>query len=143
MATPQTPSSKERKAALPSSTTQEQQSLDTFQHHVAAFQAADLDGVLADFADDAIVFTPDGVFEGQQQIRTVYAALFEEFGCIVDGDSPGILLDAMHVRDDSIFITWHAVSRKHEFDYGTDTFVIRDEKIIRQSIAYTLPRAKT
>lgn len=122
---------------------QEQRTLATFQNHVAAFQSASLDEVLADFADDAIVFTPDGVFEGKQQIRNVYAALFDEFGCIARGDSPGILLDAMYVRDDSLFITWHAISRKHQFDFGTDTFVVTGDKIARQSIAYTPPQART
>ncbi|HEY9051714.1 MAG TPA: nuclear transport factor 2 family protein [Gammaproteobacteria bacterium] len=122
---------------------QEKHTLATFQNHVAAFQSASLDKVMDDFADDAIVFTPDGVFEGKQQIRKVYAALLDEFGCIDRGDSPGILLDAMYVRDDSLFITWHAVSRQHQFDFGTDTFVVTDDKIARQSIAYAQPKVRT
>ena len=121
----------------------EQFTQETFNRHVAAFCAANLQDVLADFAEDAIVMTPDGIFEGQDSIRTVYEGLLNEFGSINDGDSPGISVDILHIRDNTLFITWHAESLHHIFDFGTDTFVIEGNKIRRQSIAFTQPHPKT
>jgi ketosteroid isomerase-like protein len=121
---------------------QEQLSLDTFNRHVASFQRADIDGVISDFADDAIVITPEGIFEGKDKIRSVYQALFDEFGNMAAGDSPGIELDDMHTRGNLLFITWHAVSRKHEYPFGTDTFIINDNLIKRQTIAYAAPQIR-
>jgi len=42
---------------------------------------------------------------------------------------------------DMIYITWTAESIKYVFDYGTDTFVFKRDKIWRQTVA-THHRAK-
>ncbi len=123
-------------------TAREQQALDTFHRHVAAFFAGDLDAVLNDFAEHAVVITPDGVFEGLAQIRKVYQGLLDEFGVIDRGDSPGIHLDMLQVRDDTLFITWHAESRHLVFPFGTDTFLCRGDRFARQSIAFSPPQAR-
>jgi len=49
----------------------EQQALQIFYRHVAAFFSGNLDAVLDDFSDNSVVFTPDGVFEGRERIRSV------------------------------------------------------------------------
>lgn len=124
-------------------TPQEQQVLGVFKRHVAAFTAGDLDAVLSDFDRYAVVITPDGVFEGPDPIRALYRGLLEEFGTITRGDSSGFAFDAVHVRHDTLFITWHAESRHLVFPFGTDTFVCKGDKFQRQSIAFSAPQAKT
>jgi len=121
----------------------EQQALDVFERHVAAFTSGNLDSVLNDFAEDAVVITPDGVFEGPEQIRALYGGLLEAFGTIDHGDSPGLTVDVLHVRNDMIFITWHAESRHHVFPFGTDTFICKGDKFERQSIAFSEPRSRS
>ena len=130
------------KATMQTLTNQEQKVLDTFSRHVAAFTAGDVDAVLGDFADNAVVITPDGVFDGQERIRLLYQGLLAEFGTIDNGDSPGIAVDALHVRRDTLFITWHAESMHHRFRFGTDTFIVDGDKIMRQSIAFSPPEPK-
>lgn len=49
-------------ATAQSYTTREQQALNIFQRHVAAFTSGDLDAVLNDFGEHSVVVTPDGVF---------------------------------------------------------------------------------
>jgi ketosteroid isomerase-like protein len=120
-------------------TTQEQQALDVFNRHVAAFFSGNLDAVLDDFGEHSVVITPDGVFEGRERIRSVYQGLLAEFGTIDRGDSPGIVVDALHVRNDTIFITWHAESKNLVFPFGTDTFICGGDKFQRQSIAFSPP----
>jgi hypothetical protein len=120
-------------------TTQEQQALDVFNRHVAAFFSGNLDAVLDDFGEHSVVITPDGVFEGRERIRLVYQGLLAEFGTIDRGDSPGIVVDALHTRNDTIFITWHAESKNLVFPFGTDTFICGGDKFQRQSIAFSPP----
>jgi ketosteroid isomerase-like protein len=123
-------------------TSQEQGVLDTFQRHVTSFTAGNLDAVLDDFAEHAVVMTPDGVFEGWDRIRALYQGLLAEFGTIDKGDSPGISVDALHVRHNTLFISWHAESTRHIFPFGADMFVCDGDKIERQSIAFSPPRAR-
>ena len=120
----------------------EQRILDTFQRHVAAFTSGDLDAVLNDFGEHSVVITPDGIFEGRDRIRALYAGLLSEFGVIDRGDSPGLTIDALHVRDDMLFITWHAESKHHVFPFGTDTFIGNGETFARQTISYGALQAK-
>lgn len=104
-----------------SHTTREQQALAVFKRHVAAFTSGNLDAVMNDFGEHSMVITPDGVFEGPERIRTLYGGLLAEFGVIDRGDSPGLTFDALHVRHDTIFISWHAESMHSVFPFGTDT----------------------
>ena len=120
----------------------EQQALALFHRHVAAFTSGNLDAVLNDFGEHAVVITPDGVFEGPEQIRALYGGLLAEFGTIDRGDSPGLTLDALHVRHDMIFITWHAESMHKVFPFGTDTFLCKDDRFERQTIAFSTPHPR-
>lgn len=123
-------------------TSREQQALAIFNRHLAAFTSGNLDAVLEDFDKHSVVITPDGVFEGHEQIRSVYQGLLAEFGTIDRGDSPGIVLDTLLVRDDTIFITWHAESKNLMFPFGTDTFICKGDKFARQSIAFSPPNQR-
>jgi len=71
-------------------TTREQKALDVVKRHVAAFTSGNLDAVLNDFGEHSVVTTPDGVFEGLDEIRALYGSLLAEFGIIDHGDSPGL-----------------------------------------------------
>lgn len=123
-------------------TTWEQQTQALFERHVAAFNAGNLDAVMNDFGEHSIVITPDGVFEGLEQIRALYGGLLAEFGIIDNGDSPGLTLDTLHARHDMIVITWHAESKHRVFPFATDTFICKGDKFERQSIVFSLPHPK-
>ena len=122
-------------------TPREQQAQALFTRHVAAFTSGNLDAVMNDFGEHSIVVTPDGIFEGLEQIRTLYGGLLAEFGVIDHGDSPGLTIDTLHIRHDMIVITWHAESRHRLFPFATDTFICKGDKFERQSIVFSSPRA--
>lgn len=126
-------------AIAPLYTSREQKVMNVFNRHVAAFTASDLEAVLNDFDERSVVITLDGVFEGRERIRALYQDLLTEFGVIDRGDSPGLTFDALHVRHDMLFITWHAESKHHVFPFGTDTFIGNGDKFERQSIAISPP----
>jgi hypothetical protein len=41
-------------------------------HHLKAFGAGDLDGILEDFAEDSVVFTPDGLLRSPGERRSLF-----------------------------------------------------------------------
>jgi len=116
--------------------------LSVFDHHVARFEAGDLDGLLEDYCERSVLITADGVFRGKEQIRAFYASLLAEFGTIDDGASPGITFNATTVEGNVLFTTWNAESIHLVFPFGTDTFVIRGGHIMQQTVAFSLPEPK-
>jgi len=122
--------------------TQEQNVLDVFNRHLAAFTSGNLDAVMNDFGRDSVVITQEGVFEGPQQIRKVFQGLLAEFGVIDQGDSPGFTFNIVQPCRDTLLITWNAISKHHVFPFGTDTFVIRGNTIHRQTLSYPVPAAR-
>jgi len=120
----------------------EQQILEIFQRHVSAFMSGNLKAVLEDFNEYSVVITPDGVFEGLDRIRALYAGLLAEFGVIDRGDSPGLHIEKLHVHNDMLFITWHAESRHHVFPFGTDTFIAHGNTFARQTISFSPLQAR-
>jgi ketosteroid isomerase-like protein len=51
---------------------------EVFAHHGQAFGAEDLDEIVADFADDAVVISPVGVNRGKDGIREAFRQLFAD-----------------------------------------------------------------
>ena len=52
---------------------------DVLAHHLKCFAARDLDGLMEDYAADAVFFTLGGVLRGREAIRGVFEKLFSEF----------------------------------------------------------------
>src|SRR5262245_51115863 len=103
-----------------------------FEHHLRAFGAGDLDGILDDYTDDSILIGPDGVFRGTQAIR----GFFE--GALASLFKPGtyeFTMDTMHVADDVLYIVWHANCASADIVFAADTFLIKNGKIAVQTFA--------
>ena len=102
-----------------------------FEHHVSAIGDADLDAIVADYAEDAVLVTPDGVLRGRDAIRGVFAGLL--------GEIPDAHWDipTRHHVDDLLFIEWTAVAEKARAE-GVDTFVFAGDSIKAQTVRLTL-----
>jgi len=100
-------------------------------HHWATFQTGDLDEVMADYTDESILITPDRTFKGLKEIRENFVGAFKAF----PKDSTTIKLHKSVVTQDVAYIIWEASGPKVKVSYGTDTFIIRDGKIVRQTYA--------
>lgn len=105
---------------------------EVFEHHGEALMAEDLDGIVADYADDAIFITPDGVLRGKDGVRQGFTKLLN--------DLPGAKweLPTMLFEDDILLLEWKATSEKFKAEDGIDTFVFRDGLIRVQTLRYTL-----
>ena len=102
---------------------------DVVDHHLNAFAERDLTGILSDYATDAVFFTRQGPVRGVDQIRPLFATLIAEFA------TPGARfnLEERLVDGDHAYILWTAETAENVYELGTDTFVVRDGKIVVQS----------
>ena len=99
------------------------------EQHLKCFFEDDLEGILSDYAPDAIFFTPEGRLRGTKEIRPLFQAMIAEFG------KPGAAFSMKHqcVEGDYAYILWTAETAANVYELGTDTFVVRDGKIVAQS----------
>ena len=107
-----------------------------FRHHLEAFGAGDLDEILTDYTDDSVAIYDDRVARGRDEIRAFFEHWLEALlppGCRFD-------LERLQATEDLVFITWTAETEKLEFELGTNTFLIRDDKILRQTVAAKIRR---
>ena len=102
---------------------------DVIDHHLRAFAERDLKGVLSDYAPDAVFFTPSGQLRGTDAIRPLFQALITEFA------KPGAAfnLKQQFVEGAYAYILWAGETADHVYELGTDTFVVRDGRIVAQS----------
>jgi ketosteroid isomerase-like protein len=97
-----------------------------FDDHIVAIEAGDVARIVADYADDAILITPEGASVGKQAIRAGFEGLLQGF--------PNMKFTGKDiVEGDTVLIIWSAECDTATFPQGVDTFVIRDGKIQRQT----------
>lgn len=104
---------------------------DVLDRHLNSFARYDLDGILADYSSDAILFTPAGPLRGPAAIRSLFQTLISEF------EKPGSSPTIQHrsIEGDYGYILWTAETADNSYQFATDTFVVRDGKIVAQSFA--------
>jgi ketosteroid isomerase-like protein len=104
---------------------------DVLLHHLKCFAEGDLDGILSDYATDAILFTPTGTLKGIAEIRPFFQALLGEFG------KPGTTFRMIQqsIEGDYSYVLWTAETADNVYELGTDTQVVRAGKIVAQSFA--------
>ena len=100
-------------------------------HHVTCCGESDLEGILADYAPGAVLFAPDGPLKGADAMRPLFQAMFAECG------KRGAVLSMKQqsVDGDYAYIVWSAETADDVYEVGSDTFVVRDGKIVAQSLA--------
>jgi ketosteroid isomerase-like protein len=105
---------------------------EVFAHHAEALGAGDLEGIVADYAEDAAFISPAGVLRGQDGIRTAFTQL------LADVPNADWTLKTQIYEDDVLFLEWAADAGATYADDGIDTFVFRDGLIRVRTVRYTL-----
>ncbi len=108
---------------------------EVFDHHAQALGAEDLEGIVADYSDDAVFITPAGVQRGKDGIRRAFTKLLSEV--------PQASWDIKTTiyEDDVLLLEWGAEGGGNRIQDGIDTFVFRDGVIRVQTVRYTVQRA--
>lgn len=99
-------------------------------HHLKAFGNNDLEAILKDYNEQSEIFTVDGVVRGLEAIRK----FFEEFFRVIPTGSV-FEMKQLIVSDRLAYIVWSSKSEAAEIVFGTDTFVIEEDKIVFHSVA--------
>ena len=104
---------------------------DVLDRHLKAFGEYNLEGVLADYSSDTVLFTPDGPLKGLHAIKPLFQALVSEFA------KPGssFTMQQRSIEGDHAYILWIAETADNSYEFATDTFVVRNGKIVAQSFA--------
>lgn len=118
-----------RSTYSPTSRSRAASTKEVVEQHLKCFREGDLKGILADYAPGAVFFTPDGLLRGADEIKPLFQAMIAEFG------KPGAAFNMKHqsVDGDYAYILWTAETADNVYALGTDTFIVRDGKIVAQS----------
>jgi len=99
------------------------------ENHLKAFGEGNLQGILADYAPEVVFFTQGGPLRGTEAIRPLFQGMIAEFA------KPGasFTLAQQVVEGNYAYILWSAETADNVYELGTDTFVVREGKIVAQS----------
>ena len=99
-------------------------------HHLTAFlEQRGIDAIVADYREDAVFFSEDETFCGQEEIGKFFADFIDT---LPKGSFDRFVLRTLRVRENYAYITW---SVGKELPLGTDTFVVTNGKITFQTYA--------
>lgn len=101
------------------------------EHHLKSFGGGDLEGVLQDYTEESVLFTQKGLLRGPGEIRVLFESLIAEFG------KPGSSFEmkTQIVDGEAAYIVWSAETADNAYELATDTFIVRNGKIVIQSLA--------
>lgn len=88
-----------------------------------------IDSILTDYDENAVFISPERTYRGKQAIR----GFFENFIAALPANArENFTMHSSVVDEDVAYIVW---SVPGQVPMGTDTFVVRDNKIVHQTFA--------
>lgn len=98
--------------------------------HVQALISRDPDRIASDYADDAVLFTPGGVFKGTEGVRQFVDVALQ----ILSPESlANLKVLKQTIEGEYAYVLWSA---GEAIPFAGDTFLIRDGKIVMQSAVF-------
>ncbi len=101
-------------------------------HHLQSFGEGNVEAVMEDYTEDSVVITPDGALNGLAEIRPLFEHLLNN---VLPPGSTEFEMKQQVIQGEIAYILWAASSGTHNIPLGTDTFVVRDGKIVAQTFA--------
>jgi len=113
---------------------------EVFEHHGNAIGAGDVDEVLKDYTEQSVLFTQEGPLKGPKAMRPAFQRLVTE---LMPPGGTQFEMKQMTIEGEIVYIAWSSSSKFSDIPLGTDTFVIRNGKIVAQTFtAQIVPRKK-
>lgn len=104
---------------------------DVVEHHLLAAGEGDVSEILKDYTDESVMISNMGTFRGLEEIESAITGFMEEFS---QADAE-IVQDELIVEGDIGYFVWHAETPDNVYEFGTDTYVVRDGVIESQTFA--------
>jgi ketosteroid isomerase-like protein len=99
-----------------------------FAHHLQAVRDRNIEAIVEDYAEDAIIMTPDGIFRGLEQTRMIFTNSINNLPADVLAN---LQVDRLDIDGEFVYLLWSSGS---VIQSATDTLCVRDGKIIMQSM---------
>ena len=96
-------------------------------HHLEAFMSGDVDEIMSDYAEDAVVFHPEGTAKGTTEIRSLIESLLTLLAPLI----PNFEMVRQDSHGDVMYLAWKSGDAA---PLGTDTFVVQNDKIVAQTV---------
>jgi ketosteroid isomerase-like protein len=105
-------------------------------HHFATFASGDLDAVMSDYADDAVLITAAGVAHGKAAIRAQFAQLVQapRAGTPAPQRQRGPDIIEKHFTPNVAWLMWVQNRGKPNELRGVETYLIRGGKIHLETV---------
>jgi uncharacterized protein (TIGR02246 family) len=100
------------------------------EHHLEALKAGDVEATMSDYTEDSVVVAGGAVTSGLDALRSMFAGAFET---MFKPGASKFTLDTLDVEGEYALITWKLSFEGGEISFGTDTFHVRDGKIMGQT----------
>lgn len=107
---------------------------EVFAHHGQELGAGNLEGIVSDYTEEAILIVNKKVFRGKDGARQVFTQLLSDL------PSAAWQLDTTFV-DDTLYLEWKATGGGRKCDDAIDTFIFQDGMIRVQTVFYTVQPA--
>ena len=105
-----------------------------FAHHASALMAGDVDELVADYVEVAVLISAAEVFRGRDGVRKAFE------GILADLPEAAWDVPTQVFEDDVLFIEWSAVAKDSRVTDGVDTFVFAGDSIRVQTVRCTLEK---
>jgi hypothetical protein len=98
---------------------------------LAAFGRGDLDTLVAQYGDAAVVITPMGTLADRASIRAMMEGVVAEFA------QPGVKFEMLSQTavGEVVTFAWKAETAKNVYDLGAETYVLKDGLVAYQTLA--------
>jgi hypothetical protein len=107
---------------------------EVFAHHGQALGSENLEDIIADYADDAVLVVQKQVYRGKDGARQVFTQLLS------DVPQADWQLETVFA-DDVLYLGWKATGGGRKVEDGVDTFIFSDGMIRVQTVVYTVQPA--
>ena len=105
-----------------------------FYHHLEALGKNDLGELINDYVEQSELWTPDGAIVGLEAISSFFSYAFTLF----PKDKTKLEIKKMIAKDYKVYIVWTADSPVVNVSFATDSFVIKEGKILWHSTAFQM-----
>lgn len=97
-------------------------------HHLVSLGSGDIDATMEDYADDAVLITPQEIVKGTEALKVHFTKSLK----ILPPSSKVETIDKK-CEGNIAFIVWKAENDNFSIPFASDTFVIENGKIVSQT----------
>jgi len=99
--------------------------VDVVNHHIRAYANKDIEAVLQDYADDAVMVMPNGICAGKRELRKGFEAFLA-----MQTPSTKMTMKVASIHGDVVVEDWSLDGGGTSTIKGSDVFVVRHGKIV-------------